>query len=171
LAYRFRSSGGGFPAWAIVAPIVVLGVLLVIYMVGWSAERPSHMSIRSEPGAAPPAGAPKASSPSLNPGVMLVIVAGIAAVIVGVVLASRSKSSSSPAVTRRAAPVRTMTPAPARPRTPSPGPPEETIDCPNCAERIKKKAMVCRFCGFKLSDFVERKHPLDNPDETEIGPM
>ncbi len=27
----------------------------------------------------------------------------------------------------------------------------DDMDCPKCAERIKKRAKICRFCGFDLS--------------------
>lgn len=31
------------------------------------------------------------------------------------------------------------------------GKPEDTIECPRCAETIKRKAKICHFCGLELS--------------------
>ena len=32
---------------------------------------------------------------------------------------------------------------------------DDRIECPSCAELIKKKAKICRFCGYEFSDNIE----------------
>jgi predicted amidophosphoribosyltransferase len=45
------------------------------------------------------------------------------------------------------------------------------MECPQCAEPIKRKALVCRFCGFKLESFVDRSKSFssDDPGRTEAA--
>ncbi len=36
--------------------------------------------------------------------------------------------------------------------------------CPHCKERIKKGALVCRYCGRELDPDEEREHDLYSPN-------
>lgn len=37
--------------------------------------------------------------------------------------------------------------------------PDDTMDCPRCAERIKKAAKVCRFCGTETTGAATASEP------------
>lgn len=45
-----------------------------------------------------------------------------------------------------------------------------TIECPMCAETIKARALICRFCGFKIAAELEQreKQILEQSDTAEV---
>lgn len=42
----------------------------------------------------------------------------------------------------------------------------DTIECPQCAELIKRKAKICRFCGFTLTTIELSEPSLADPNDT-----
>lgn len=168
MGYRWRGSGSGLPSWAIAAPLVILGILLIFYIVARTAERPPELSIKNDPASRTslPTRDSGPSSPGIPPAAIIGIVAGGVAVVGVILVASRKGSRAPTAVTRRSPVTAVMTPAP---RPAASAPPDDTIECPNCAERIKKKANVCRFCNFKIGEFIDRRRGIQDPDSTEPG--
>ncbi|HZU98900.1 MAG TPA: hypothetical protein VFF73_19490, partial [Planctomycetota bacterium] len=51
-----------------------------------------------------------------------------------------------------------------------PTPPNEDIDCPRCAERIKARAKVCRYCGADLVAEEQKSAPIVTA-QTPLTPL
>lgn len=157
--------------------MLILAVLLIFYIMARTAERPPELSIaRSDQGnSSNPQPASSSSAPiSVFP--FLLVGAGLL-VTIGILVAVNSKTKK-PEMTPmpRRAPAFNPTPVPG-PRRPEPVAAKapttngDTLECPQCAELIKRKALVCRFCGFKLDSFVDRTKTFtsEDPGRTEAA--
>lgn len=174
VAMRRFGSRSTTTSWAVLAvPGLLLVMLLIFYVMANTVERPAEMSIaRSDKGnsSTPPSAA---GSTAPIPVVPLVVLGVGLIAIVGVIVGVNSKPKRpeiSPSSRRPAS----FSPTPAPVRAPAavrvePTKNGETVECPQCAETIKRKALVCRFCGFKLEEFVDRPKSFsaDDPGRTE----
>jgi hypothetical protein len=147
--------------WTIAAPALILAGLFIAYTVSRTVQRPAHLSIATDPNDLRSSTASTTPAPQVPVGL---IVGGAAALLgLGVFVVAMNMRSSKKAPTplpRRAPAVLTAVPVAL--------PAEDTVECPNCAEHVKKKAAVCRFCGFQFDLYVDRKKPID-PGITEPG--